>query len=978
MPSILSASLLAGLLGQSSAWQDDQCPDGSCPDQGGTKSSMLLQLGNSRKKEIISGAALNYLNYDEDHAIDDCAGNAVRGQVTGLEAGHPLVVSLGTSTSDKFLETTTVAADGSFEIQGFQGNGTRYWLKYEGKNYPTAPSEERTFAGCDEVWNVDWQLVQPRLALLQEKTGSFHFKWQIDASRAGFVTEVSNIVEPPVLEFGEKIPQELPDDPAAPKLLFEFGVVLNGAWPAEFGFRLLDTLRAMPLKRGARSFYDEFELGNAPLRSSWTLSDRHIKDDVEMTKPAGNELFHVTISRRTFTYAHPEMVVLDGTPGKFFSKRLHHAVVRFVTNEGKDYDAVEHIFETRFGCQTVVSDAKIDALIAPTTAGANDTASRFQPWSKHPEEALLMLTMFEELPQGLHIVKGMSYIVRRQDGMTHPLYPASPAVAWPTAHEKSYLEFMESGFKADIAHLRRLVLHEKAHFMWSNVFDDNIRNDWIELGGWFIDPKKKQPGGWSTHNQLQFVTAYAHKKNPNEHMAESISYYVENPNRLLACCPNQFDFIRDRVMHGSRYIPQLPEGFTFTVLNLAPDYNYPGRIISVDIDVLGEPEEDKTVTVAIKLHTAGGIFDGARYASFRVFSTIGTFQDVWLYQVGGSASHLSNTFTISKHAKAGHWMTDQIKIWDTVGNQRFAGSNDYGWKMLIDNPLEDLANPEYVKDTLELRVRTDQREGHDVQVVSATWLLFEDSRMGQWGGVHASMTTDKTGVGSLQNYGYPGLSMPDSPDDCGAQNHKGFNCERATIDFVMTEFRTPGTYWVPQVKMTDIAGNEVSTFFSDGSDDEPKVSKDLSFSNPDSVAPVLDLDSISVSASPTQPEAPNGETKITIIFSVSDDKSGLGSVNYRLLDPQGGSHFNYFYHPNTHTLFFSGDPTEKKEYTINVVLPVGSPPGEWGLQSMELSDKVDNQARHSFAELLHFEADVSLVAVGTKLPLGSHLRFKVL
>ena len=37
------------------------------------------------------------------------------------------------------------------------------------------------------------------------------------------------------------------------------------------------------------------------------------------------------------------------------------------------------------------------------------------------------------------------------------------------------------------------------------------------------------------------------------------------------------------------------------------------------------------------------------------------------------------------------------------------------------------------------------------------------------------------------------------------------------------------------------------------------------------------------------------------------------------------------------------------------MLPVGSPPGMWGLESMELDDKVDNKYSVSFAELVAFE-----------------------
>ena len=40
-----------------------------------------------------------------------------------------------------------------------------------------------------------------------------------------------------------------------------------------------------------------------------------------------------------------------------------------------------------------------------------------------------------------------------------------------------------------------------------------------------------------------------------------------------------------------------------------------------------------------------------------------------------------------------------------------------------------------------------------------------------------------------------------------------------------------------------------------------------------------------------------------------------------------------------------------------MVLPVGSAPGTWGLESMELSDKVDNTLSNSFVENVHFDVD---------------------
>ena len=87
--------------------------------------------------------------------------------------------------------------------------------------------------------------------------------------------------------------------------------------------------------------------------------------------------------------------------------------------------------------------------------------------------------------------------------------------------------------------------------MWSNLFTDELRGDWTTLGGWFKDSKTQS--GWATAQDTAFVSAYAHLKNPNEDMAESISYYVENPMKLKTCCIEKYEFIRDRIMHGYRY-----------------------------------------------------------------------------------------------------------------------------------------------------------------------------------------------------------------------------------------------------------------------------------------------------------------------------------------------------------------------------------------------------------------------------------------
>ena len=122
-----------------------------------------------------------------------------------------------------------------------------------------------------------------------------------------------------------------------------------------------------------------------------------------------------------------------------------------------------------------------------------------------------------------------------------------------------------------------------------------------------------------------------------------------------------------------------------------PDYTYPGKIVRVGISVSGAPLLDKSCHVEIELHTLGGVFEGAQYAFFRLFSDIGTYVDVYLNPTNPpNNSILSNTFTISRYAKAGFWRPQQITLRDLAGNQRFAGTNDFGWRLHIDNPLVNI------------------------------------------------------------------------------------------------------------------------------------------------------------------------------------------------------------------------------------------------------------------------------------------------
>jgi surface protein len=907
-----------------------------------------------------------------DLVTDDGSWGAV-GDVVGVDPIDAIVVSLGTTVADRMLETRVLVGGGAYAFEGLNATET-YWVKFECAGYRASDAVTIAAPGggrrlLETVFEAE---------KLDDAAGLFWYAWRGDASRAG-AAETSNLVTPPVVEYvGEDDEVEaLPilDDQAAGTLSHDYGIALSAdelPWPSEYAFRLLETIRTVPTA-ATRSSYGAQTL----TITKWTLTDDYLHEDLEMDGTA------VRVGAAAVAYADPATVRVDGVRGTFFSKRLHHAVTRFVTSEGTDQDAVNKIFHDRFGCTIDVGDAEYEALTAPTTG---ETAAAFQSFYDHVEEPLLLLTMFEELPSGFHVVPGLDYVLRRADGYPHPRYPNAAAVAWPTAHDESYIEFMESGF-GEIRHTRRLILHEKAHFMWSNVFDDELRDDWTELGGWYwVDGEDGEEGEWFTDEDTTFVSPYAHAHNPNEDMAESISYYVENPAHIQACCLAKYEFVRDRIMSGYRYISQVREDLQFEVLNLWPDYTYPGKIVAVNITVDGLPEEDKYCSVAIQLHNVDGVFDGAQHAFFRIFSEIGTYDDVYLYPTDANMSMLSGGFELSKHAKAGLWAPDQIKLTDAAGNQRFAGTNDFGWKLFVDNPLEDYTDPEYAPGTIATTVTPGTYEDVDggtvvgtyaVWYVETSWNVIENLELDGWGGVYVRLINDDAsqGTGGLQEYGYPGWTTAHHTDcdlDAGDARH----CYAASITIMLTEYRIAAHYGASFVNMKDVAFNFGTNVFLDGVDDKepiPWVLVDTPESSWDVADPELDLNDIAITAEPTNPDAPNGETVVSITYFARDDKSGLGNVNYRLLDPQGTSHFEYHYHRNFYTTFFRGDATAWEEYEINVVLPVGSAPGIWGLESMELFDKVDNKAAYNFVENLHFEVGGG----GRRLGADSSLTFEV-
>jgi hypothetical protein len=154
--------------------------------------------------------------------------------------------------------------------------------------------------------------------------------------------------------------------------------------------------------------------------------------------------------------------------------------------------------------------------------------------------------------------------------------------------------------------------------------------------------------------------------------------------------------------------------------------------------------------------------------------------------------------------------------------------------------------------------------------------------------------------------------------------------------------------------MFDASYNRTTQNFSASPEDESRSSIVVSTANPDGQDPELDLSRITISATPTKPFAPDGETAVSVVFYARDDKSGLREHAFTLIDPQGISHY-YRYFADGNNVFFTGDPTVWTRYEATILLAIGSAPGRWSMASMKLTDFADNSKLYDFVEILHFE-----------------------
>jgi VCBS repeat-containing protein len=894
------------------------------------------------------------------------AQNNLSVNVNGLKANDSVRIIIQKSAEKLLKKWVKYNSTGTSTVQFNVDNG-KWALIIDATGY-TFPSS--TVINIPEINNATVTLT-PLL------NTNYIYNWKDDDSYAGHATQVY-VNEPSTLVVLNNT-VSIPNDYSSVKLRNEFGIILSNdrsKWSSEDSFRLYSMLKTLPLQTFGEGSVLNFEKGEN-VKAIFYLTDQEQYKDINIVNVNGVK--HVTVSQSAFTYASPQIGILDGIKMKFYSKRLNHAILNYYTDFGSNEQNVDKIAQEKYGFRFLKSNLETQNLM-------HEDASNFQEFFN--EEKIEILSMFEELPEGFHKQDGLKYLVRRVNGQDHPIYTTAAAIAWTSLNT---IEFMSKTFNNTEINsvVRRLILHEKSHFLWAYAFDSVLKKDWSDLGGWFQDPTSGS--GWSTYNTTEFVTEYAHEKNPDEDMAESIATYILNPDLLLSRSVRKYEFIRDRIMHGTRYKAQIREDLTFMVYNLFPDYTYPGKIIGSTINVEGSANEDKIVKFEFKLNSKDPKIDGASVGYIRLASSIGTIHDLWLTPKNGSVdSTLVGTTTFSKHEKNGYWNLVSLRIEDPVGNSRFENTSSFGFKLYIENPLEDITPPKWQYNLKSELVQgkfdpngqntSDDVNGLQMQAIKYTYDYYDNSPMDR------SITRiyfPKLDNSNAQRYeeqiqGKPIIDVAKSyKNDYNSLKH-------FEMHLVIPEYFPSGYYSVSQLNSSDIAGNYTNVYMvkdtanfyiKPGKLDTFKDIRDSLYvktNYPDYIAPEIDLNRINVIAKPTNPLSPDGETRVDISLLTRDlsdfptHESGTKLVRYVLRDPLGIEHGYSSWNDNMLLNYYSLKPDGNSEWkliNLDILLPKGSPPGKWGISSMQTIDRAGNFRNYSFVEIVRFdviESDIKL------------------
>lgn len=743
---------------------------------------------------------------------------------------------------------------------------------------------------------------------LPNKKPYFTYGWRASEDLAGEVSLPTPVPKPVFVYDGEKT--VVPQTNASVRLAELYNVFLvddEEKWDENSSGMLLEMIARLPKS--------PFEAYRQTDKSPWkiSLTNTEIANDVEINGK------NVKIYKPAFARSNPTLQPKSAgnSDRVFYSNRLFRVVLRAFYY---DRDHMAEVIRARYGL----------------ALGLADPADEFQSFTI--EETQFLASVFEDLPSGFRGIPGLEKIVRRKNGLKNPDYPNAAALAHI---ERGYMEFMDIAFTAGNrgAYIESLIAHEMTHFLWHKVLSQQTQQEFMALSGWTKTPgpkailsseiaapdhpkstfTKSSADIWYRTTNTNFVSDYSAAHNPDEDFAETIAYYIYQPGHVRTIAPDKYKFVKE-VVDGYEYVVLVDKKYTFQVFNLEPDLTFPGKVIGIDVEVY--KKEDGNNRVVATLHLSPKFGYGAEMALARLVSKVQTYVDEYFYPVDNNKFLLRADFELSKYAAEGYWVPEQIEVRDRVDNRRYEGQTQFGWLMYMDNPDEDLEAP--IADINKIKGELKKIDGEDT--VRVTIPISDKNNIGLGG--HSS----------LQHY--------ESGQQEGRYVQYDQGVKEVELLFPVLPYRAQGAWIFREFVIFDKAGNERRYDLK-----EKGLTFTINTANPDYVKPTLDISKIKISAVPRKPEAPDGETDVTIWYGALDDNSGLGIVFYTLLKPNGDQLYGYDYHDNFYTSYFEGDPKAPKVYETKLTLPPGSVPGTWILRDIILKDKAGNTITTNFVEI---------------------------
>lgn len=295
--------------------------------------------------------------------------------------------------------------------------------------------------------------------------------------------------------------------------------------------------------------------------------------------------------------------------------------------------------------------------------------------------------------------------------------------------------------------------------------------------------------------------------------------------------------------------------------------------------------------------------------------------------------------TLSKYVQKGYWTGEGLTITDVHGNERHEEGKDYGFELFVDSPLEDLEAPKFVPGSITIgSVNKQEEDRNGILRNYKEWdikLRAKEDHPG-YGVIRIAPVEDIT-VNSIDYF----LDLEE--DGC-------YHCR-----FKSTEYWARGAWEIRSISLHDVAGNTKNINSSDPELANDSIQFFVDSENPDTEGPTIDVNTISIVASPTNPDAPNGETNVTITFTIRDNLSGFSYATLFLIDPQGVRHQFDTYNDNQYRQdYYLGDPKADLIQKAKITLPAGSAPGKWGLADMSVTDLVGNMRYYDFTETITF------------------------